>query len=168
MQTLIINIVPTISKSSKSHPNHTLFATAASPHLTPKKPSAKMQFTLALYTALAASVAAAAPTSPSFHQITVSISNDITGAHASATVPSDGMARNLTTLFSGSAIDQHGAIIGTSAQLTQFTDGTRCFFQNVNTIINLNGRELSFVDLDGNRSKALPVYLNGFNLQCPE
>ncbi|KAF1970480.1 hypothetical protein BU23DRAFT_556699 [Bimuria novae-zelandiae CBS 107.79] len=126
-----------------------------------------MQPTLLLTTILA-SLATAAPTNSSLHQITVSISNDLTGDHASATVPSDGIARDLTTLFAGSAIDQHGGIIGTSAQLTQFTDGTRCFFQNGNTIIDLNGREKSFMDLDGDRTKALPVWLNGFNLQCPE
>ncbi|KAF2441925.1 hypothetical protein P171DRAFT_475322 [Karstenula rhodostoma CBS 690.94] len=102
------------------------------------------------------------------HQITVSVTNDLTGAHASATVPSDGLARNLTSLFRGSAIDDHGAIVGTSAQLTQFTDRTRCFFQNYNHIIDLNGRGKTFVDLDGDKSKAVPVYLNGFNLQCPE
>jgi hypothetical protein len=123
-----------------------------------------MQLTLATTTLLLAYLTTASP----IHQITVSISNDLTGAHASASVPSDGLARNLTDLFGGSAIDNHGAIVGTSAQLTQFTDTTRCFFQNYNHIINLNGREASFVDLDGDRSKALPVYLNGFNLQCPE
>ncbi|KAL5400509.1 hypothetical protein PMIN06_012191 [Paraphaeosphaeria minitans] len=129
-----------------------------------------MQLTLISITAILAIVtnAAPAPTPEPFHEITVQIANDLTGSHASTTVLSDGLARNLTDLFGGSAIDNHGAIFGTSAMLTQFTDGTRCFFQNYNHIIDMNGREKSYVVLDGDRSKAIPVYLNGFNLQCPE
>lgn len=129
-----------------------------------------MQLALFSITAILATLttAAPAPIPNPFYEITVSIANDLTGAHASATVLSDGLARNLTTLFGGSAIDNHGAIVGTSAQLTQSNDMTRCFFQNYNHIIDMNGREKSFVDLDGDRSKAIPVYLNGFNLQCPE
>lgn len=123
-----------------------------------------MQFRFAFFTTLTASVVAASP----IHQITVSIYNDLTGAHGSAAGPSDGLARNLTMLFSDSPINNHGAIIGISAHLIRFTDGTRCFFQKGNTIINLNGRAQSFVDLDGDKSKTIPVYLNGFNLQCPE
>ena len=133
-----------------------------------KNPIAKMQFTLALVAAIFASAISAAPALEARNavpSITVSITNDQTGAHASATVPGDGIARNLTDLFGGSAIDQHGAIVGTSAQLIKFTDNTKCFFQNVNWIINFDGRK-TFVGLDGNKDAALPVYLNGFNLQC--
>jgi hypothetical protein len=127
-----------------------------------------MQFTLAIVAAIFASSITAAPTLEARNavpSITVSITNDQTGASASATVPGDGIARNLTDLFGGSAIDQHGAIVGTSAQLTKFSDNTKCFFQNVNCIINFDGRK-TFADLDGNKDIALPVYLNGFNLQC--
>jgi hypothetical protein len=129
---------------------------------------AKMQFTLALVAAIFASGITAAPALEARNavpSITVSITNDQTGASASATVRGDGIARNLTDLFGGSAIDQHGAIVGTSAQLTKFSDNTKCFFQNVNWIINFDGKK-TFVDLDGNKDVALPVYLNGFNLQC--
>jgi len=131
-------------------------------------PTVKMQFTLALVAAIFASSITAAPALEARNavpSITVSITNDQTGASASATVPGDGIARNLTDLFGGSAIDQHGAIVGTSAQLTKFSDNTKCFFQNVNWIINFDGRK-TFADLDGNKDIALPVYLNGFNLQC--
>jgi hypothetical protein len=127
-----------------------------------------MQFTLAIVAAIFASSITAAPALEARNavpSITVSITNDQTGASASATVPGDGIARNLTDLFGGSAIDQHGAIVGTSAQLTKFSDNTKCFFQNVNCIINFDGRK-TFADLDGNKDIALPVYLNGFNLQC--
>jgi hypothetical protein len=127
-----------------------------------------MQFTLAVVTAIFASIISAAPALPARNailSITVSITNDQTGASGSATVPGDGIARNLTDLFGGSAIDQNGAIIGTSAQLTKFSENTKCFFQNVNWIINFDGKK-TFVNLDGNKDVALPVYLNGFNVQC--
>lgn len=129
-----------------------------------------MQFTTALCAAILASAISAAPTLSSreaFPSITISITNDLTGANAAVTVLSDGLARNLTDLFPGTAIDQHGAIVGTSAQLIKFNQKTHCFFQNYNHIINLN-KDQTFVDLDGNKERAIPVYMNGFNLQCAE
>ncbi|KAF2177324.1 hypothetical protein K469DRAFT_508273, partial [Zopfia rhizophila CBS 207.26] len=98
--------------------------------------------------------------------ITISVTNDQTGASAAVTVPGDGIAHKIPDLFRGSAIDQNGAIIGTSAQLIKFSEKTHCFFQNVDWIINLNGKDLTYADLDGQKEVAIPVYLNGFNLQC--
>lgn len=128
-----------------------------------------MKFTPALTTALLIAFTTAAPTlapRETVPTITIAVTNDLTGLSATATVPGDGIARNIPDLFRGSAIDNNGAIIATSAQLVKFEDKTRCFFQNVNWIINLNGRDATFVDLDGDREVASPVYLNGFNLQC--
>jgi hypothetical protein len=128
-----------------------------------------MKFTLALLAGVFASTITAAPavSSPNtVPQITFQISNDRTGRQASANTLGDGLARNITDLFRGSAIDESGSIVGTSAQLTRgFTDQTRCFFQNGNTVIKFNGKE-TFVDLDGQKDIALPVYMNGFNIQC--
>ncbi|ORY13620.1 hypothetical protein BCR34DRAFT_561822 [Clohesyomyces aquaticus] len=130
-----------------------------------------MQLTLALLTTLLTATTLAAPSTSlskrsSYPQITVSLIDDRTGASAKATVLGDGLARNITDLFHGTVMDRNGSIIATSAQLTQFADATKCFFQNYNWIINMNGRELQYVDLDGDEKSAAPVILNGFNLQC--
>lgn len=127
-----------------------------------------MKFNLALLATIFGSTISAAPTLSSrdtVPSITISISNDQTGRNAAVTVPGDGIARNIPDLFRGTAVDQDGAITGTSAQLIQFADNTRCFFQNVNVIINLNGRA-TYVDLDNQSDAVIPVNLNGFNLQC--
>ncbi|KAH9866344.1 hypothetical protein IAQ61_008349 [Plenodomus lingam] len=105
----------------------------------------------------------------SFPQITIRIYNDQTGANAAATVPADSIPRNIVDLFRGSAIDSAGNIIGTSAQLTEFTDSTKCKLVNVNVqgcVIELDGRAKNFVDLDGDNTKANPVWLRGFSFQC--
>jgi hypothetical protein len=130
-----------------------------------------MHFTIALCATILVSAVSAAPSLPSretFPLVTVSITNDLTGANAAVTVLSDGLARNLTSLFPGTTIDQQGAIVGTSAQLIKFTPKTHCFFQHYNDIIEFNGKDKTFVDLDKNMDQAIPVYLNGFNLQCSE
>lgn len=131
-----------------------------------------MQFTILSITAILAALTSAAPApiglpNP-FREITVVVSNDFTGASAPATVLNDGRARNLTDLFRNSAIDRNGVIVGMSAMLTKFTDGTLCFFQNYNEIIDMNGRDKSWVNLDGDSTKAIERDLNGFNLQCRE
>jgi hypothetical protein len=130
-----------------------------------------MQLTIALCATILASAISAAPALASREtvpSVTISITNDQTGANAAVTIPSDGRAVNITDLFPGTAIDQNGAIIGTSAQIIKFTEKTHCFFQNYNWIINLNGKDQTFADLDGNKDVVIPVYLNGFNLQCAE
>ncbi|EDU46354.1 hypothetical protein PtrSN002B_004094 [Pyrenophora tritici-repentis] len=130
-----------------------------------------MQLTIALCATILASAIKAAPSllpRETFPLVTVSITDDLTGANAAVTVLSDGLARNLTTFFQGTAIDQQGAIFGTSAQLINFTPKTHCFFQNYNHIIQFNGKDKTFVDLDRNADQAIPIQLNGFNLQCSE
>lgn len=128
-----------------------------------------MKFTLAIFATIFASAISAAPaTSPrdTVPSIIISVANDLTGANAAVPVPGDGIARNIPDLFRGTAIDRNGAFMATSAQLTKFSEKTRCFFQNVNWIINLNGKDKTYADLDGNKDVAKPVDLKGFNLQC--
>lgn len=128
-----------------------------------------MKCTFALVATILAAAVSAAPAIASrdtVPTISVAVTNDQTGASAIATVPGDGIARNLTDLFRDSAIDQNGAIMATSAQLVKFTESTRCFFQNVNWIINMNGKDLTYADIDGQAHSATPINMNGFNLQC--
>ncbi|KAH9868116.1 hypothetical protein J1614_007188 [Plenodomus biglobosus] len=130
-----------------------------------------MKFTVALAsTILAFSTGIQALPSP-IPQITIRIYNDQTGANADATVPADNTPRNIVDLFRGSAIDSAGNIFGTSAQLTAFTDSTKCKLVNVNVpgwIIDLDGRAKNFVDLDGDVTKPVPVWLGGFTFQCSQ
>jgi hypothetical protein len=130
-----------------------------------------MQFTVVLLTTLFSTAAIAAPTTThtarTTPSLTFQLTNDLTGAHASATTLGDGLARNLTDLFAGSAIVDKttGSIKATSAQLTHgFSDATRCFFQYGNDIINFDGRH-TWVDLDG-VAGAKEKEMKGFNVQC--
>jgi len=104
-------------------------------------------------------------------QITIRIFNDMTGANAEATIPADGIPRSIPDLFRGTSIDSKDGIIGTSAQLTKFSDTTKCSLTNLNAqnwVIELDGRAKNFVDLDGDVSKAVPIWLGGFTFQCPQ
>ncbi|KAI1544902.1 rve domain containing protein, partial [Pyrenophora tritici-repentis] len=62
-----------------------------------------------------------------------------------------------------------GDILGTSAQLTGFQDLTKCQLLNLNIpgwTIDLDGRAKNFVDLDGDVTKPIPTWLNGFTFHC--
>lgn len=128
-----------------------------------------MQLTLALVATLFSTSITAAPAiacRAAAPTLTFQVSNDLTGRQASATVVADGIARNLIDLFRNSGIDDNGIIRGSSVQLTGgFNDNTKCFFQSGNTVINFNGKQ-TFADLDGDVTKAKPIELNGFNVQC--
>jgi hypothetical protein len=111
----------------------------------------------------------ATPSPTTLPQITIRIYNDQTGANAAATVFADGVSHNISDLFRGTAIDNYGDIIGTSAQLVKFLDSTKCSMANVNVrdwIVELDGRARNFADLDSDTSKAIPVWLNGFTFMC--
>ncbi|PVH92304.1 hypothetical protein DM02DRAFT_620020 [Periconia macrospinosa] len=128
-----------------------------------------MQLTLALVAALFSTAISAAPAVAARNgapTLRFQVSNDRTGRFATGYTATDGIARNLIDIFKGSPIDENGTIYGTSVMLTGgFNDNTRCFFQNGNTVINFNGRQ-TFADLDGDNTKATPIALNGFNIQC--
>ncbi|OAL42867.1 hypothetical protein IQ07DRAFT_593506 [Pyrenochaeta sp. DS3sAY3a] len=128
-----------------------------------------MQFTIAFASTLLA-FASGINALPSPSSVTLRIFNDVTGANAEATVPADNLARSIPILFGGSAIDTDG-IVGTSAQLTRFADNTKCTLNNINYpgwVIELDGRGKNFVDLDGDSSKPIPIWLGGFNFQCTQ
>lgn len=109
------------------------------------------------------------PAPSNIPQITIRISNDRTGAGASASIPADGTSHYISDLFRGTALDTNGDIIGTSAQLVKFLDSTKCVLKNINIQdwnIELDGRANNFANLDHDTSKAVPVWLNGFTFSC--
>ncbi|KAL6712701.1 hypothetical protein ACN47E_000578 [Coniothyrium glycines] len=132
-----------------------------------------MQFTIALTSAILAfaSGIAAAPAGAPVSQVTLTIFNDISGANAAATVPVDNIPRDLWSLFGNSAINGKDGFVGTSAQLTKFTDTTKCTLTNqywpaYNRV--LDGRAQNFVDLDGDKTQPIPIWLGGFTFQCQQ
>jgi hypothetical protein len=127
-----------------------------------------MQFTTIIAStilAFATGISAAPTAAPN---VTLRIANDQTGASSVATVPADNVARDITTLFQNTPIGNAG-FIGTSAQLTQFADTTKCQLANKfypGWVIQLDGRSKNFVDLDGDKTKAVPISISGFTFSC--
>jgi hypothetical protein len=129
-----------------------------------------MQFTINIATmVLALTTAVTAIPSPIL-QITLRIYNDQSGANAEASIPADGTPYHLSGLFAGSAVDSGaGNIFGSSAQLTKFQDTTKCQLVNLNIpgwTFDIDGRAKNFVDLDGDVTKPIPIWLNGFTFHC--
>jgi hypothetical protein len=166
--------LPTINSPIFSYRLH--FTPISHPSTIPSAPNQfkhqtntfKMQFTTILASSILAFSAgiSAAPTSAP--NVTLRIFNDQTGINSDATVPADNVARDITTLFQGTPIGNAG-FIGTSAQLTQFSDTTKCQLANKNVpgwVIQLDGRAKNFVDLDGDVTKAIPVSIGGFTFAC--
>jgi hypothetical protein len=127
-----------------------------------------MQFTTILASTILAfaSGISAAPTAA--NQVTIRIFNDQTGINSDATIVADNTPHPITELFAGTAIGNAG-FVGTSAQLTQFTDAAKCQLVNhngYNWVIELDGRSKNFVDLDGDVTKPVPTWLGGFSFQC--
>ncbi|KAF2666890.1 hypothetical protein BT63DRAFT_427304 [Microthyrium microscopicum] len=122
-----------------------------------------MQFTIATIVSLLAAVSMAAPAD----RTTVQLTNDQTGRNAAAVIPLDGIPRQITALYGGSAVDNAGLITATSAQLIQIVQGAACVFAGPGgaAFATLNDRK-TFVDVDGNPANAIPVVLNDATLQC--
>jgi hypothetical protein len=122
-----------------------------------------MKSTFAAVLAVCAAAASAAPTYPT---VTVQFSNDQTGANANVPVITDGTPYAVSTLFAGTAVDINGRIIATSAQLTQFVQGTFCVVKAGDTVIGNLNTDKTFADLDGNPNAAIPTDLTGTVLIC--
>ena len=129
-----------------------------------------MQLTTTLATTILALTTAVTAIPSPIPQITLRIFNDQSGANAEATVPADGTPYQIFSLFAGKAIDKGaGNIVGTSAQLTKFQDTNKCQLVNLNNpgkVFNIDGRTKNFVDLDGDLTKPIEIWLNGFTFQC--
>ncbi|KAF2475357.1 uncharacterized protein BDR25DRAFT_301068 [Lindgomyces ingoldianus] len=130
-----------------------------------------MKFTLAIASTLFATAITAAPRIQKtrqviFPDITVSVINDQTGLSAAVTVPSDGTVFPIPMLFGGTALDNNGNILASSAQLVTFVENVFCSFNKGDLIIPINGKDKTFADLDGNKDAATPILLNEFTFQC--
>ncbi|KAH7092629.1 hypothetical protein FB567DRAFT_242252 [Paraphoma chrysanthemicola] len=132
-----------------------------------------MQFTTILASTLIAFASGITALPAPAAQITLRIFNDQTGVNAAATVPADNVPRYVSDLFRDTPIGKNG-LVATSAQLVQFSDTSKCSLINRavgnggSWEIKLDGRAKNFVDLDGDVTKAVPVYIGGFSFQCSQ
>jgi hypothetical protein len=127
-----------------------------------------MQFTTILASTILAFATGISAVPTPAPEVTLRIFNDQTGINSDATVPADNVARDITTLFANKAIGNAG-FVGTSAQLTKFSDTTKCQLANKyypGWVIQLDGRAKNFVDLDGDVTKPIPVAIGGFTFSC--
>ncbi|ORY03031.1 hypothetical protein BCR34DRAFT_605359 [Clohesyomyces aquaticus] len=131
-----------------------------------------MKFTLAIASTLFATAITAAPSAiqarnGKYPEATVSVINDITGAHAPITLGADGSEHRVGDLFTGTPIDNAGTILATSAQLTMFPQGVECsFYLPGGKPIILDSQAHTFAQLDGNPDAACTVVLNDFIFSC--
>jgi hypothetical protein len=128
-----------------------------------------MQFTIATALAVLAAVATAAPATQvrTLPTVTISFSNDQSGRNAAVPIVADGNPNLVGSLFAGSAIDVNGEIIATSAQLTQFVQGTFCVIENfAGTVVAKLNTDATFADLDGNPNAAVPTDVTGLTIIC--
>ncbi|KAF1916547.1 hypothetical protein BDU57DRAFT_516721 [Ampelomyces quisqualis] len=128
-----------------------------------------MQFsTILASTVLAFATGITAAPTPG--QVTLRIFNDQSGINSEATIAADGKPNYITTIFANTAIGNAG-FVGTSAQLVQFSDTTKCTLVNQNGwnwTIELDGRSKNFADLDGDVTKPIPTWIGGFTFQCSQ
>lgn len=98
---------------------------------------------------------------------TISLANDFTGANAPSAVDINAGPIPLGALFQGTALDQGGRIIATSAQLTTIIANVFCIVNN--PVMTLNARlndKITFADLDGNAGAAVPTDVTDFTIEC--
>lgn len=126
-----------------------------------------MKSTFAAALALFAAAASAAPAVPrGFPTVTIQFANDQTGHNANVAVVANGNQNYVSTLFAGTSIDINGRIIATSAQLTQFVQGTNCVVASGLTAIADLTTDHTFADLDGNPNAAVPTDVTGDTIVC--
>ena len=119
--------------------------------------------------ALFAAVASAAPTiiARDFPTVTIQLSNDQSGANAAVPIVTDGTPTLIGSVFAGTSVDVNGEIIATSAQLTQFVQGTFCVIENfAGTVVAKLNTDSTFADLDGNPNAAVPTDVTGLAIIC--
>jgi hypothetical protein len=85
-----------------------------------------MQFTTLLATSVLAFATGISAIPNPFREVTVTITNDITGASSRATVLDNNVPRPLVDLLGADSSIAKDGFVATSAQLTQFQDGTKC------------------------------------------
>jgi hypothetical protein len=126
-----------------------------------------MQFTTIVASAILA-FASGISALPHGAEVAVRIFNDQTGVTSDISVPVDNVPRYLLDLLRTTPIGQAGNV-ATSAQLLGASDTTKCTFSTTSKydwIVEIDGLAKNFVDLDGDVTKAVPIWIGGFTFQC--
>jgi hypothetical protein len=122
-------------------------------------------------TALFATILAAPTPTKYNHPLTVTLFNDVTGAHAASSIDTSAHFFVFgSNLFRNSTVSRNGTIIGTSIQLSfpdlPLPDGYSCgVYSGEKTIGELSARQ-NYLDLDGQPGKAVETDVTGFIIKC--
>ena len=126
-------------------------------------------FTTLAFGLIAATTVSAVPTpaGPTFADLTFSLTNDLTGANAKATLPGNGRDIPFEDLFLGTAIAPDNQIYATSIQFVTLPPNvfSACVFAIDGRTVVINDKK-TFGDIDGNPYAAIPQKLNGITVNC--
>lgn len=125
-----------------------------------------MHTTIALYSLLVVAVSGGPVDIRQPNQVTFALSNDETGAYASAAFLADGTNKEVYNLFAGTSVAAGGQVQASSAQLTAFPQTISCVLENNGATITTFTAQHTYFDLDGNPSVSIPVNLNGATINC--
>jgi hypothetical protein len=126
-------------------------------------------FTALIFGLTAATLTSAIPT-PSGSRaadLTFTLTNDILGTNAAATIPGNGLDIPLEDLFFGTSVAPNNQIVATSIQFTNIPPNvfSACVFAIDGRVVVINNQK-TFGDIDGNPWQAIPTVLNGVTINC--
>ncbi|KAF2798703.1 hypothetical protein K505DRAFT_295978 [Melanomma pulvis-pyrius CBS 109.77] len=127
-------------------------------------------FTALVFGLVATATASAIPTPQAptvFADLTFSLTNDILGTNAAATLPGNGLDIPLEDLFFGTAVAPNNQIYATSIQFVTLPPNvfSACVFAIDGRVVVINDKK-TFGDIDGNPYAAIPQRLNGITINC--
>ncbi|KAF2491666.1 hypothetical protein BU16DRAFT_621190 [Lophium mytilinum] len=107
------------------------------------------------------------PAATQVADVTFSLTNDLTGANAAATIPGNGVDVPLVDLFLGTSVAPNGQILATSIQFVTLPPNvfSACVFDLNGAAVVINDKK-TFADIDGNPYAAIPQILNGVTINC--
>jgi hypothetical protein len=118
--------------------------------------------------ALAGSAFAFPGAAPPAPLSTIQLTNDFTGANAIRSVPANGVANTLANVFVGSVLVKDGQVKATSVQnIAPQGPFINCVVQNAAgvTVGEINNQK-TFLDLDGDKDKAVETDVSAFTIKC--
>ncbi|KAJ4326271.1 hypothetical protein N0V94_000218 [Neodidymelliopsis sp. IMI 364377] len=104
---------------------------------------------------------------------TINLANDVSGGNAIRSVVVNSGANKFSTLFANSAVQKNGRIIATSVQnINPIGGNVLCVIQDPSGLIIPTGQverindQVTFVDLDGDATKAKETDVSDFTITC--
>lgn len=127
--------------------------------------------TIALFGSALAFPTTAPPTTQGL--FTISLANDVSGANSIRSVVINSGANKFSTLFAGTALQKDGRIKATSVQnVNPAGRKVSCIIEDPSGVIIPAGRaerindQTTFVDLDGDNTKAKETDVSDFTITC--